>query len=130
MIGLAADAGADAIKLQTIIPDKLVSVSQRDRIKQLTRFQLSKQEFIDLAQEAKSKGVIFLSTPFDIESAQFLNEHVEAFKIASGDNNFFPLIQEIAEIGKPIILSTGLMNMNEIKKSVSFIKSTWTRKKN
>ena len=128
MIGLAADAGADAVKLQTIIPDRLVSINQKERIKQLKRFQLSYREFIDLAQEAESKGVIFLSTPFDIESAQFLNRYVDAFKIASGDNNFFPLIKVIAETGKPIILSTGLMNIDEIKESVSFIKSIWGQK--
>lgn len=125
MIGLAAEAGADAVKFQTIIPERLVSVQQKDRIKQLKSFQLSYDEFSKLANVAKNQGVIFLSTPFDIDSALFLNELVPAYKIASGDNDFFPLIELIAGTGKPIIMSTGLMNLDEVKNSASFIKNIW-----
>jgi len=127
MIGLAAEMGADAVKFQTIIPERLVSVQQTERIKQLKRFQLTYDEFRKLAIVAKDEGVIFLSTPFDIESALFLNNIVPAFKIASGDNDFFPLIEVIAKTGKPIIMSTGLMNIDEIKKSASFIKNIWEK---
>ena len=125
MIGLAAEAGADAVKFQTIIPEKLVSTEQKNRIKQLKKFQLSYDEFTKLSNVAKNEGVIFLSTPFDIDSALFLNEIVPAFKIASGDNNFFPLIEVIAKTGKPIIMSTGFMNQVEVKKSSLFIKNIW-----
>ena len=125
MIGLAAEAGSDAVKFQTIIPERLVSVQQTERIKQLKQFQLSYDQFSKLAEVAKNEGVIFLSTPFDIDSALFLNDIVPAFKIASGDNDFFPLMEVIAETGKPIIMSTGLMNLDEVKKSVLFIKNIW-----
>ena len=125
MIGLAAEAGTDAVKFQTIIPERLVSVKQPDRIKQLKKFQLTYDEFTKLAQVAKGQGVIFLSTPFDTDSALFLNDIVPAFKIASGDNDFFPLLEIIAKTGKPIIMSTGLMNLDEVKKSVFFIKNIW-----
>ena len=125
MIGLAAEAGSDAVKFQTIIPERLVSVQQTERIKQLKQFQLSYDQFSKLAEVAKNEGVIFLSTPFDIDSALFLNDIVPAFKIASGDNDFFPLIEVIAKTGKPIIMSTGLMNLDEVKKSGLFIKNIW-----
>jgi N,N'-diacetyllegionaminate synthase len=125
MIGLAAEAGADVVKFQTIVPEKLVSVQQSDRIKQLKKFQLSYNEFGKLAKVAENQGIIFLSTPFDIDSALFLNDIVPTFKIASGDNDFLPLIKVIAKIGKPIIMSTGLANLAEVNKTVSFIRDIW-----
>ena len=125
MIGLAAKAGADAVKFQTIIPERLVSVQQTERIKQLKQFQLTYEEFKNLAVVAKNEGVIFLSAPYDLDSARFLNDFVPAFKIASGDNDFFPLIEVITKTGKPIIISTGLMNLGEVEESVSFIRKIW-----
>jgi len=125
MIGLAAEAGADVVKFQTIIPRRLVSAQQKERIKQLNKFQLSYNEFGKLAKVAKNQGVIFLSTPFDIDSALFLNDIVPAFKIASGDNDFYPLIKVIAKTGKPIIMSTGLMSFDEVKTSADFIRDIW-----
>ena len=124
-IGLAAEAGADAVKFQTIIPEKLVSVQQKERIQQLKKYQLSYDEFTKLSKKAENEGVIFLSTPFDLDSAIFLNDIVPAYKIASGDNDFFPLIEVIAKTGKPIIMSTGLANIDEVKQSVKFIKNIW-----
>ena len=128
MIGLAAQSGADAVKFQTIIPERLVSIQQKERIDQLRRFQLSFDEFSKLAIVAKNEKVIFLSTPFDIESALFLNKIVPAYKISSGDNDFEPLIEVIAKTRKPIIMSTGLMNLDEVKKIVLLIKSIWEGK--
>jgi len=125
MVILAAEAGADAVKFQTIIPERLVSIQQADRIEQLQKFQFSYNEFTKLSKVANNKGVVFLSTPFDIDSALFLNDIVPAFKIASGDNDFFPLIEVIAKTGKPIIMSTGLANIDEVKQSVKFIKNIW-----
>ncbi len=125
MIGLAAEAGAGAVKFQTIIPEKLVSLQQTERINQLRKFQLSYDQFEKLSSVAINAGVLFLSTPFDLESAIFLNNLVPAFKIASGDNRFYPLIKVIAETGKPIILSTGGVDINQINKSLNFIVDVW-----
>ena len=93
IIGLAAESGANAVKFQTIIPEKLVSVKETKRIEQLRGFQFSYTEFERLSLIAKNHGLIFLSTPFDIGSAKFLNNCVPAFKIASGDNDFYPLLK-------------------------------------
>ena len=127
MIGLAAEAGAGAVKFQTIVPDKLVSVSQEDRIEQLKRFQLTYEEFEKLIKVAKSENIIFLSTPFDIESAWFLEPLVPAYKIGSGDNDFYPMIEVIARTGKPIIMSAGLMDLCGIRKTVDFITDIWNK---
>ena len=127
MIGLAADAGADAVKFQTFVPEKLVSPFETKRIEQLSRFQLIYKKFEKLAKVAANENVMFLSTPFDIESALFLKDLVPAFKIASGDNNFFPLMDAIARTGKPIIMSTGFIRMNGVKKAVDYINRIWKK---
>ena len=125
LIGLAAEAGADAVKLQTIVPEKLVSALQAERIRQLKKFQLSYDEFERLSRVAGEHRVLFLSTPFDLDSARFLAPLVPAFKIASGDNNFFPLIEVLARSGKPIIMSAGLADLAEVRRSADFIRDIW-----
>lgn len=125
MIGLAARAGVGAVKFQTIVPDKLVSPTQTARVQQLQKFQLSYAQFEKLSQVARQEGVLFLSTPFDLESARFLEPLVPAYKIASGDNNFFPLIEVVARTGKPIILSAGLTDLTQITQTKDFITSIW-----
>ena len=125
MIGLAAQSGAGAVKFQTIVPERLVSPSQKDRIRQLEKFQLRYDEFEKLSKVAEQEKVLFLSTPFDIDSVRFLEPLVPAFKIASGDNNFFPLIDVVARTGKPIILSSGLASIEQIAATKSFIQNIW-----
>jgi N-acetylneuraminate synthase/N,N'-diacetyllegionaminate synthase len=125
LIGLAAQAGADAVKFQTIVPDMLVSPDQIQRIKQLQRFQLTYDHFIELKRIADQGKVIFLSTPFDLESAVFLNDMVPAFKIASGDISFYRLLDVVAGTGKPIILSTGASTLDEVKKAKERIENIW-----
>jgi len=125
LIGRAAEAGAGAVKFQSIIPEKLASSRDMDRIAQLRRFQLSLEQMERLKAIADREGVLFLSTPFALKSVAFLNNLVPAFKVASGDNNFYPLLAAIARTGKPILLSTGMANLMEIKETVAFLQSTW-----
>jgi sialic acid synthase SpsE len=125
MIARAAEAGAGAVKFQTIVPDRLVSPADENRIRQLSRFQLRYDQFEQLARTAARHDLLFLSTPFDLESARFLAPLVPAFKIASGDNNFLPLIETVARTGKPILLSTGLMNLAEAAGTRDFIRGIW-----
>jgi len=128
LIGRAAEAGADAVKFQSIVPEKLVSPKEVDRLAQLRRFSLSNEQMEKLKGVADRASVLFLSTPFALESVQFLNKLVPAFKISSGDNNFLPLIAAIAETTKPIILSAGLATIEEIKIVRNFIFDIWDRK--
>lgn len=125
MVRLAAKAGAGAVKFQVIVPERLVSPADKDRIRQLEKFRLSYDDFARLHEVAEREGVLFLATPFDIDSARFLNNLVPAFKIASGDNNFFPLVDVIARTGKPIILSSGLSDMEQIAGIRDFIQDIW-----
>lgn len=125
MIESAAKVNVDAVKFQTIIPENLISIKQTERINQLKKFQLTHDEFINLKDIAEKRNLIFLSTPFDLESAKFLEKLVPAYKIASGDINFFPMIEQIAKTNKPIILSTGASTLEEIKSTKKFIKKIW-----
>lgn len=128
MIGLAAEAGADAVKFQTIVPELLISADQIERITQLKRFRLSFDEFERLADVAKNHNVLFLSTAFDIDSVRILNPLVPAFKIASGDNQFFPLLREVALTAKPVLLSTGFLDLEDTIRSRDFIFRVWEEK--
>lgn len=125
MIQLAAEAGADAVKFQTIVPESLASCADQNRIAQLKKFQLSYAQFQELARQARQAGVVFLSTPFDLESARFLNQIQPVFKIASGDNAFFPLIDTVAGFNKPIIISTGLCDMEHIQNIYTRVRDVW-----
>lgn len=122
MIHQAREAGADAIKFQTIVPERLVSADQAKRLAQLRQRQLSYDQFAALAREAEQAGIIFLSTPFDVESAFFLNQLVPAFKVASADITFFPLLEAVAQFGKPVLFSTGGSTMTEVVNSMAYFK--------
>jgi len=122
LIYQAAKSGANAVKFQSIDPYKLVSFRDENRIKQLKKFQLSHDNHHRLKKVADKNNVVFLSTPFSIEAVNFLDPIVPAFKIASGDNNYFQLIECIVKKKKPIILSTGMTSMDEITYIVEKIK--------
>lgn len=126
LVRSAAAAGADAVKFQTIVPERLVTPLQADRISQLERFRLGYDEFERLSRVAGEEGVLFLSTPFDVESARFLDPLVPAFKVASGDNNFLPLLKAVALTGKPILLSTGMSDWEDLGRSCSLIRDIWS----
>ncbi len=129
MINKAAAAGVDAVKFQTFLPEHFVSFKDKSRLDKLRGFRLSYEQFRKLSKIAKSKGLIFFSTPLDINSAKFLNTIQPIFKIASGDNNFYPLIDIVAKFGKSIIVSTGVAKIDEIKKVYNKILKIWSRKK-
>lgn len=114
MIESAAKAGVDAVKFQTFIPENYITRSDIARLERLKRFKLSKDEYILLVNKAKNLGVIFFSTPLDLESASFLNDLQPIFKISSGDNSFYPLIEKVASYKKPTIISTGLVNFSHL----------------
>ena len=127
MIIEAAAAGVDAVKFQTFVAKKFVSIQNKSRIEKLSQFQLSYEQFVELSQIAKKKGLIFFSTPLDIESAKFLNTIQKVFKISSGDNNFYPLIDKVVRFKRPVIISTGITdikNLNKIYDRVSNILSS------
>lgn len=128
LVGLAAEAGAQAVKFQTIAPERLVSAEDEARVRQLQKFALSRRDHERLARAAENAGVIFMSTPFFLEAVDWLESLVPAFKIASGDNDFDPLLARVAATGKPVVLSTGMATLEDIRHACSVLGSVWTER--
>ena len=126
MIDAAAEAGADAVKFQTFDTENYVSKIDTQRFVKLKSFELSLKQFEQLAIHAKELDLLFLSTPFDLASADDLSNFVDGIKIASGDNNFYPLIENISRYKLPTILSLGLLGIKGVKKAVNFITKEWS----
>ncbi len=120
MVEAAADAGVDAVKFQTFKTQLFTSNADPARVERLKKFELTQAQFIELRDLAKSRGLIWFSTPLDLESARFLEPLVDVFKIASGDNDFLPLIAQVAATRKPLIISTGLADLEHLEWISSF----------
>ncbi len=114
LIHLAYKAKVDAVKFQTFNTEDFINKKEKKRFEKLKKFELTKKQFIELKKVAHSKKLKFISTPLDIKSADFLIQHSDIIKIASSDNNFFPMIDKIILSKKNVIISTGLTNIKEI----------------
>jgi len=135
LVKQAKDAGVDAIKFQTFKPGsrisrKIKAVKYAETIigteetlfEMFERLAMGNEEQKELFAYARDKGVEIFSTPFDFESADFLNSlGVNLFKIASMDLVNIPLIKYVASIGKPIILSTGMSTLGQIEEAVDAV---------
>ncbi|MBA65873.1 MAG: hypothetical protein CMG55_08750 [Candidatus Marinimicrobia bacterium] len=130
MIYLAAESGVDAVKFQTFKTESFISTLDNKRFKQLKSFELTYEQFNELSIIAKKQGLVFISTPLDIDTAKFLPTIVDAIKISSGDNNFVQLLRTVSKLNKPLILSSGLMNLKQIIKSVNIIQNSSKKIKN
>ena len=135
LIEEAKEGGAHAIKFQTYKANTIASkdspaywdVTKEPTDSQFKLFQkydkFWKGEYEQLKQHCDDVGIEFLSTPFDVESANFLNEIMDVFKISSSDITNKPFIEYLCDFGKPIILSTGAANLHEIQEAVEWIDS-------
>jgi N,N'-diacetyllegionaminate synthase len=121
MVEAAAGAGVHAVKMQVIDGHRLVHCSQAKRIAQLAQFRLPDMVFAELAETAKSLGLLFIASIFDLDNFANLVHLLDAVKIASGDLDFHPLLREAASSGKPVILSTGMSSLDEIKAAADVI---------
>lgn len=128
MVRAAAETGVDAVKFQTFIPEDFVSKSMGERFSKLSSYALSFREFEGLNTLARSLGLDFISTPLDLKSASFLAPIVTAFKVASSDNTFYPLLDKLSEYDKPVIISSGLLDFEAVIKTKSYITSKWKEK--
>lgn len=141
MIDAAQEAGADAIKFQTFKAEELVvrnapkanyqkrTVPDKSQYEMLKGLELSDAEFKELLAHSRKKKILFLSTPFDPGSAELLlGLGMQAFKIGSGELTNIPLLSQVARYGKPIILSTGMSTLAEVRAAVKAIYAAGNRK--
>lgn len=135
MIKSASECGVDAVKFQTYVSEELVlknaekadyqkkNDSNESQFEMLKKLELSYDDFSQLKKYAQECGVLFLSSPFDRKSVDLLEKlEVSAYKLGSGELNNLELIEYVQSKNKPIILSTGLATLKEIKETYDFIK--------
>jgi len=127
LVRAAVESGADAVKFQTFRTEHYVSRSDAARFEQLKRFELRPADFASLAALAKGLGLLFVSTPFDLQSAAALEPLVDAYKIASGDNTFYPLLDAVAATGKPLLISSGVSDLDILDRAAARVNAVWQR---
>lgn len=141
LIDVAKEAGADAVKFQTFKTKNIIT-RNAEKVKyqkestgeaesqynMLQRLELSASKFRELSDYCRRKNILFLSSPFDEDSVNLLEDiGVPAFKIASGEITNFPLLRKVAETGKPIILSTGMSSLDEVSEAIEVLKQSRAR---
>lgn len=140
MVDVAKQAGVDYIKFQTFSPEKLVSKyaqkakyqkentnSDESQLKMLQKVALSKSEFKQLKEYCSEVGIGFISTPFDDDSINFLEEFdMDFWKIPSGEITNLPYLEKIANTGRKVIMSTGMCEVEEILNAISVLENNGT----
>ena len=136
LIDVAVEAGVDYVKFQTFKAEKIVSPSAKkaayqaknigdnddSQFQMLKNLELSHENHIILRGYAEDRNIKFFSTAFDVEGVLYLNElGLDMFKIPSGEITNYPYLRTIAQMGKPIILSTGMSNLGEIEDAITIL---------
>jgi N-acetylneuraminate synthase len=136
LVDVAVSAGADAVKFQTFVVDRLVTRSaataeyqqralggEASQYDMLARLELSEADHVMLAAHCAARGIEFMSTPFDPESAHFLKRlGVRRIKISSGDVTNLPMLEVVGALGLPVILSTGMADLDEVGSAVATLR--------
>jgi len=144
LVDVAKKAGADAVKFQTFKAENLVSKSAKkadyqventgnneSQYEMIKKLELSFDDFIELKKYCDEKEIMFLSTPFDDESIEFLNNlGIEIFKIPSGEITNLPYLRKIGKLRKKVILSTGMADLGEIEDALDVLINSGTKKEN
>lgn len=144
LIDVAAKAGADAVKFQTFKADKLVSKTAKkaeyqqqttdaseSQYAMIKKLELSEKAHHELMGYCKTKNVLFLSTPFDHESIDLLNDlGMKIFKIPSGEITNLPYLRHIGSLSKEVILSTGMADLGEVEDALDLLATSGTPKEN
>lgn len=137
LIDVASEAGADAVKFQTFKAENLACKTAKKagyqlettdksetQYEMLKKLELTEQMHKELIEYCGKKKIMFLSTPFDLDSIKLLSGlGMKIFKIPSGEITNLPYLREIARQKKGVILSTGMSNMNEVKTAVEVLKT-------
>ena len=131
LIEVAAECGADAVKFQTHLPlaetrydaPSPSYFKDESRFSYFERTSFSKAQWKDLKKAAEENGLIFLSSPFSIEAVELLEDiGMVAYKIPSGEVNNIPMLEKIAELKKPVLLSSGMSDWNELTAAYQVLK--------
>ncbi|WP_270975046.1 N-acetylneuraminate synthase [Campylobacter helveticus] len=141
LIEQAAKAGADVVKFQTFKAEDCVSIKAKkakyqlentakdeSQLEMIKKLELSREAHFELMKHCKKHGIAFLSTPFDLESVEFLRGlDLPYFKIPSGEITNFPYLKAVAKCKKKVLLSTGMANLAEIEAALEILRKNGTR---
>ena len=136
MVDEAKRAGADIVKFQTAIPEKVISKyadkaeyqkkttgNEESQLEMCKRIHLKLSDYDIIKKYCEEVGIEFLSTPFDLESIDYLEKlGIRLWKIPSGEITNLPYLIKIAKTGKPVIMSTGMSELNEVEEAVNVLK--------
>lgn len=141
LIDAAADAGVDAVKFQTWKTELIVTRSakqaayqventgiEESQFEMLKKLELTYDNFRELKAYCDQKNITFMSTPDEIESAEFLSDLQDVFKIGSGELTNLPYLRYIGQLGKELILSTGMADLGEIEDALDALMQAGTPK--
>lgn len=140
LIDKASEAGADAVKFQSFKAEKLVTKNAKkaeyqqittsnkeSQFEMIKKLELDYERHRELIDYSHSKNIVFLSSPFDIESIELLNKlGLEIFKIPSGEITNLPYLRKIGSLKKKVILSTGMSTLGDIEKALEILRSGGT----
>ncbi|MFA6034202.1 MAG: N-acetylneuraminate synthase [Myxococcota bacterium] len=142
LVDAAADAGADAVKFQTFRADALATFEapkaayqktttdvRESQLEMLRRLELSDEGHRRVIDRCRQRGITFLSSPFDEQSADMLEGlGVPAFKIPSGEITNTPFLAHVARKGLPMIISTGMSTLKEVERAVEMVRTAGNEK--
>ncbi len=136
LIDVAKDARADAVKFQTAKAENVVSKfadkaeyqkkttgSNESQFEMIKKLEISFEDFAKLKKYCDKREIMFLSTPFDHQSIDFLYDLVDIYKIPSGEIINYPYLKHIAAKNKPLIMSTGMANLGEVEEAINTIRA-------
>lgn len=136
LIWQAKEAGADAVKFQHFLADKIVSDYGFKHLENQAGHQVGWNKSVyevykdcecnrnwneELAQTAKQAEIDFMTTPYDVEAVEKLDKYIPAYKIGSGDITWMEFIKYIAQKNKPVLLATGASNMEDVERAVDAV---------
>ncbi len=125
MTELAIASGADCIKFQLYHGDALVSSKESpERVDHFKKFELSQEQHIFLAKMCLDANIKYLASVWDLKMLDWIDPYLEYYKIGSGDMTAWPILEEFAKRGKPILISTGLSSMEEVLQTIRFLQRT------
>ena len=140
LVDAARNAGSDAVKFQTFKAEKTVSIfaakaeyqkgtteESETQLEMVKKLELDMNEHREIMSYCNQKGIMFFSTPFDLESVDMLNVlGLGVFKIASGEITNLKLLEKIGSLNREIILSTGMADLTEIKDALTVLNEAGT----
>lgn len=128
LVKLAAEAGFDAVKFQVFNPYRFVSTDNSKRFERIEKLNLTDEEYLVIKKYTKKLGIFMLGSAISEDKVKLCSKFGKAIKVASGDINFYPTIDQIIKKKKILLLSSGNSTLSEINETINYVKKKLTKK--